>query len=315
MINYFKIFQMIPRSSRSFNGSNKSRALILFLVLFFPLVIFSGCSSAPKKPAAIYVDRNMATNLLNLANSTINRGFFEDALLILDDARRLAVSADDPSLRLKTAISRGNCLFSLGRHNEAFRLWETASAEGEENGEYVLASLARISLIRARLIVLSYENSGQNAAAEEAMIQLNREMNIVKSDSLATAAGHVAMGIAEKQLGRWTEAENTVKKALDIHDKGRFLEDAAYDWYLIASIRSVAQNYKSSIEALHTALSYDRRAENGFGLGSSWQAMGDVYQKAGSMGEARSAWRRSAEIFRAIGHTDKADNLESLAAR
>jgi len=307
MFHFSRIYQMFP-------GSRKWGGRFLFLAVFVSIVIFSGCSSTPKKPAAVFIDRNMAANQLNLANSTANHGRYEDALLILEDARRLALSTDDPSLRLKTSIARGNYLFALGRRSEAFQLWESASAEGDEFGEHILAALARIYTIRARLVILSHEAVGQAAdtMAEEYAALLNREMNIVKSDDLATAAGHVTMGMAEKQLRRWTEAENTVKKALAIHDKGRFIEDAAYDWFLIASIRSMAGHYDSSIDALWTSISYDRRAENGYGLASCWQAMGDVYQKAGNTPKARGAWRRSAEIFRAIGNESRAAILEAL---
>ena len=111
-------------------------------------------------------------------------------------------------------------------------------------------------------------------------------------------------------MGRSVEAENAVKKALDIHVKNLRLEDAAYDWFLIASIRSVAGDYDGALEALGTAISFDRRAENGFGLASSWQAIGDVNDKAGKTEDARAAWQRAAEIYRAIGLPSHAEKLE-----
>jgi tetratricopeptide (TPR) repeat protein len=283
----------------------------LLIEVIFLLVVFSGCSSAPKKPAEVFTDRNMAVNQLNLANLTANRGHYEQALLIVEDARRLALGTDDPSLRLQTAISRGGFLFSLGRDSEAFEAWKSAAAEGDATGQPALAALARIYAIRAELIRLSNEEKPDNAAAEALKARLGREMPAVRADALSTAAGHVTLGLAEKQLGRWNEAENAVKSALDIHEKGRYLEDAAYDWFLIASIRSVAGSYDSSLEALRAAIAFDRRAENGFGLASSWQATGDVYQKAGRREEALAAWRRSAEIYRALGHNDRAAKLES----
>jgi hypothetical protein len=60
-----------------------------------------------------------------------------------------------------------------------------------------------------------------------------------------------------------------------------------------------------------TAINFDRRAENGFGLASSWQAMGDVYQKAGRTQESLDAWSRAAEIYRALGLDNKAESLEN----
>jgi len=73
----------------------------------------------------------------------------------------------------------------------------------------------------------------------------------------------------------------------------------------------MAGQYNSSIEALKTAISFDRRAENGFGLASSWQAMGDVYKKAGMEAESKAANSRAAEIYRAIGLPERAERSES----
>jgi len=276
-------------------------------------VVFSGCSSAPKSAGEVFTDRNMAVQQLNLVNQTASHGRYDDALRDLTEARRLAVSSDDPYLRLRTSISRGDILFSLGRHDEAFSEWENASHEGDTSGEPVLASLARIYAIRAKLLLLANETdtgTATDAAVEELKAQLNREMAIVRNDDTSSAAGYAAMGLAEKALGRWAEAESSVRRALEIHQKNNALEDTAYDWYLIASIRSVAGNYDGAMDALRSAISFDRRAENGFGLASSWQAMGDVYQKAGRIQDAQTAWRRAAEIYRAIGLSSHAERLE-----
>jgi len=280
----------------------------LLAVLFFSLVSFSGCSSAPKKATEIFTDRNTAIKQLDLANYTANRGRYADALVILEEARKLALSTDDPSLRLKTSISRGNYLFALGRNTEAFAEWESAADEGDASGEPVLAALARIYLIRAKIMLLDTEPGTANA--QELVGQLNHEMTAVKSDDSATALGNITLGLAEKQMGRWAEAESAVRKALSYHEGGLFLEEAAYDWFLIASIRSMAGNYDTSLEALRTAISFDRRAENGFGIASSWQATGDVLSKAGRGGEAQAAWRRAAEIYRAIGLNNLAEIVE-----
>ena len=295
---------------RSSNGRN---VLFVFLIIFL-CAAFSGCSSVPKKAAEVFTERNLSANQLNLANQTANQGRYEDALHILTEARRLALSTDDPPLRIKSAMSRGNILFSLGRHAEAFEEWENAAAEGEDSGEPVLAALARIYAIRGRLVLLANETgesgSDGSARAAEFKIRLTEELAFVKSDPLSGAAGYVTMGLAEKQLGNWAEAENIVLRAQEIHDKNRYLEDAAYDWFLIASIRSVAGNYESSLQALRMAISFDRRAENGFGLASSWKAMGEVHKKYGRSEESVKAFRRAADIYRAIGLLERAEQLE-----
>ena len=288
-------------------GSRK----MLYSLIFIFSIVFPACSSAPKKPAEIFTNRNIAASQLNLANQAANRGRYENALNFLVEARRLALAADDPQLRIKTSLSRGNILFSMGRHDEALVELKSAAAEGDASGETVLAALVRIYIIRAQLR-LQEDGTKSNSAVKELTDQLNREMVTVKDDALATAAGNITMGMAEKLSGRWAEAEGAITKALTFHEAGRYLEDAAYDWFLIASVRSVAGNYNSAIDALNQAIRFDRRAENSFGLASSWQALGDVYKKSGQIEKSREAHRRAAEIFRAVDFTDKAEKLEAL---
>jgi len=285
------------------------KRLAYFFIIFFLFVIFSGCSSAPKKAAEIFTDRNTAIKQIDLANYTANRGLYDSALVILEGARKLAVGADDPSLRIKTAISRGNFLFALNRKEEAIDEWKSASDEGDASGEPILAALARIYSIRAQIVLLETEPGTANV--EELKKQLISEMAVVKSDANATAIGNVTLGLAERQMGNWGEAEKAVNDALSYHEKGLFLEEAAYDWFLIASIRSMNGKYDTSLDALEKAISFDRRAENGYGLAFSWKAKGDVYSKMGGKEkDAQAAWSRAAEIYRAIGLDNLAEKLE-----
>jgi tetratricopeptide (TPR) repeat protein len=139
-------------------GAHKSHIkLNLFFGFSFCLLLLPGCSSAPRPPTEIITERNTAAKQLNLANYTASQGRYNDALIILEDAWRLAVSTDDPPLRIKTSMSRGNILFSMGCHAEAFNVWYRAAAEGDASGEKVLAALARIYSIRARLVLLAGE--------------------------------------------------------------------------------------------------------------------------------------------------------------
>jgi tetratricopeptide (TPR) repeat protein len=291
----------------------KSQKTVLHCFLFFSLCFYA-CSSAPKRPAELTAVRSIADNQLILANQAAGRELYEDALVLLEEARRLALSVDDPGLRIRTAMSRGNILFSMGRADEAFPEWDSANAEAEASNEKELAALSRVYAIRARLTLLAntLPDAARNAAAEELKALLLREMAVFKSKSLSLASANVVLGMAEKLLGRWAVAEEEVMKAVKIHEKELFLEEAAYDWYLIASVRSMAGNYDTALEALRNSINFDRRAENGFGLAASWQAMGEVYRKAGRGEDARTAWRRAAEIFRALRREERAESLEDL---
>ncbi|AEF81889.1 tetratricopeptide repeat protein [Leadbettera azotonutricia] len=272
-------------------------------ILTVLLLTFFSCSSAPKKPLEVLTDRNMAASQLDLANRTANQGRYNDALLILEDAWVTAVSVDDPGLLIKCSLSRGNILFSMGRHDEAFSNWDYAQKEGENAGIVNLVSQARIARARGQLVLLMAGSSGiaDPAAVEAIKVEVRAALSAMKSDPMGEASGNLVLGMAEKELARYPEAEYIVRRALEIHEKNRYLEEAAYDWYLIASIRSVSGSYNRAAEALRTAISFDRRAENGFGLASSWQALGDVYLKMGNASDAEAAYKRAAGIFEALG--------------
>jgi tetratricopeptide (TPR) repeat protein len=281
-------------------------------LLFIIILLLFSCSSVPKRPVENLTNRNMAASQLDLANSTGNQGRYSDALLILEDARRLALSADDPALIIKIAISRGNFLFSQGRLDEAFETWEEARLEGEAAGDRNLMALVSLAVLRGRLVLLLSDNSGGvNQAEVGEIITLARNELAGKIEDLGQASAWIVIGMGEKELGRYSEAENSITKALDIHESTRYLEEAAYDWYLIASIRSVAGNYEGALVALNAAVGFDRRAENGFGLASDWQAMGNVYIKAGNRESAAAVYRRAADIYRAIDLADLAAAVEA----
>jgi tetratricopeptide (TPR) repeat protein len=274
-------------------------------------VCLLGCSSAPKRPAEIFTLRNTAAAQLELANHEADRGNYPAALDLMAEARRMALHTDNPALRIRTALSLGNVLFFLDRPEEAEARWNEALAEAEalaeHTGDRELAAIGRIYLARARLLTLTGSpaapggNTFGGGSVEDVRSRVQAELGAIKTDNLALALGWTVIGLAEKELRRWAEAEAALKKALDLHARENYLEQAAYDWYLIASVRSVGGRYDAALEALEEALAYDRRAENTYGLGKDWLALGDVYTKAGRTAEARSAYRRAGEIFNAAG--------------
>jgi tetratricopeptide (TPR) repeat protein len=275
------------------------------LVFFAPLVFFlcgalliSSCSSAPRKPAEVRAQRNGAEKELELANQEAERGNFEGALSLLELARQLAIRADDPGLRVRVALSRGNIFFYQGRREEAAREWAEAAAEAAASGDAELAALEQIYRARGRL--LSSPAEEREAAAVSVKDEVLRALAGTRDES-STALGWTVIGLAEKEGRRFDEAEAAVRKALGIHQKGNYLEQAAYDWYLIASIRSVAGRLAEAEEALGEAIALDRRAENSWGLAMDWRALAEVYRKAGKSAQAESAALRSAEILEALG--------------
>jgi len=275
---------------------------------FFVLsvLLFTACSSAPKNPGEITDMRRRAESQLDLANNQADRGGLENALSLAGEAKRLAVSADDPDLRIRTGLSLGNVLFLLGRVEEAEAEWNEALAEAVRTGNAVLTAVSRIHVARGKLLLPDGKASAQSVRDE-----VNRSMEQIKSSRHYTAFAWTVIGLAERDLGRYAQAEAALRRSLEIHEKDRYFELAAYDWFLIASFRSLSGNYNGARQALESALNLDRYIENSWGLANDWRAFGDVQKKAGNSEAARFSYTRAAGIFRAIGDTEAAEETLS----
>ncbi len=268
------------------------------------------CSSAPKKPAEITTVRGIGKTQLQLANHQIDQGNYDNAMLYLNDAWNHAVRADDPELRIKVRLTRGNTYLYLGNDTAAEQDWQAALAEAEADKKDELAAAAKIHIARGRLLKAIAGGTSSPALAGEVESSVLNEMGKLKNEQLYIALAWTVAGLAEKEQSVWDKAEKSFANALQIHEKNVYLEQAAYDWYLIASVRSMSGKYGTAVDALMNAVSLDRRAENSYGLGCDWMALGDVYKKMGDTQKAQDAYSRSKEIFESISMVKDADQVK-----
>jgi tetratricopeptide (TPR) repeat protein len=264
----------------------------------------AACSSAPKNSGDVYDMRKDAEVQLEQGNRHAERGSYDTALVFINEARRLAVITDNSGLLIRSGISLGSVRFTLGAQSgaqDAFEAWNKALDEAALAGNKELAAVCRVHIAWGKLL-----SPGGKDAAQAIRDEVNRELPQIKT-GLYTAFAWTVIGLAEKELGRYAAAEDAVKKALAVHEKERSLELAANDWFMIASFRSLSGNSGGAIKALESAIEYDRRTENSWGLANDWQALGDVQKKAGSRDAARAAYSRAANIFRALGNNEAAE--------
>jgi tetratricopeptide (TPR) repeat protein len=270
-------------------------------LLFVICYLFSGCSSQ-KDTGDVYDMRNDAEVQLEQGNRQADRGNYDTALVFISEAKRLAIITDNSGLLVRSGLSLGNALFALGRAGEAFEAWNKALEEAAFAGNKELAAVCRVHIARGKLL--------SQGTAQSVRDEVNLELSQIKSDTYIAFAWTV-IGLAEKELGRYAAAEDAVRKARAIHEKELSFELVAYDWFMTASFRSLSGNSGSAIKALESAIEYDRRTENSWGLANDWQALGDVQKKAGNRDAARAAYERAANIFRALGNNEAADKALS----
>jgi tetratricopeptide (TPR) repeat protein len=296
-----------------------SRATLAMLLAGSLVTLVAGCSSAPKRPPEVFTNRNAATGQLDMASQAVAKREFASAQVYLDKAWNLAVSTDDTESRINVLLARGNAWFNQGNTDKANDAWNQALSEATTAGDKTLTAIGKIYLARGSLpegnsASQALSADERKAIASHAKATVTAEMPNVKANQLYTAFAWRVIGLAAKEEGNATEAEKALQNAVSIHDKGRYLEDAAYDWYLIASVRSKAGQYESALQAIATATAFDRRAENTSGLGMDWLAAGKIAEKAGDTAKAMDAYRRAAEIFNAGFQKESAAEAEKRIA-
>ena len=287
------------------NKINLYGRLSCIMKIFIPciLLLLSVSCSSLKDTGDIVDIRLLTEKELDLGNKEAGRGKFDTALYLLQECKRRAILVDDASLMIRSSLSLGNVLFSLGRTDEAFAEWENAVSMAEKINNTELLSISRIFLARGNLI-------SKRMPSQAVLDAVTREAVNIKSDRLYIAFSWQVRALAQSDLRLYREAEDSAGRSLAIHVRETYLENASYDWYLIASIRSLAGNTAGAIQALENSIMYDRRVENSWGLASAWRATGDVHNKAGNNAEAREAYLRSKAIFHAMGNISEAAEID-----
>jgi len=276
---------------------------VIYCLLFFILsFLFLSCSTAAKNSGEIFTLRTQSETWLRAGNREAEQGKFKEAIVLLTDAKRYAIMADDSSLIIRSCLSRGNVLYSLGISNEAFAEWEHAVAEAKRFGDEELLAVSLIYLARGNLI-------SEKVPARSVLDEVNRESAKIKKNSLFLAFSWQVKGLAHRSLGSFSDAEAAFRRSLEIHLRGKNMENASYDWFTIASIRSLAGNTQGALLALQESIKIDQRIENSWGLAASYRAMGDVYRKIGN-NQADAMYIRARMIYAAMGNDHEVAQMD-----
>lgn len=295
--------------------NNRIRKTRLILALLASLLVVS-CSSAPKRPPEVFANRNAAIAQMELAHKAVMKHEPDVARQFLAEAWRLAVSTDDAETRARVLLATGNAWYSEGSVDHAAQMWEQAKSEAAAADLVTMVAAANVYIARGNLAEGHYqkdmEESERKRRAEESRSTVLTAQNALKDNPLYTAFAWRVLALAEKELGNTEAAIAAIDESIDIHGSGQYLEDAAYDWYIKASILSKAEQYPAAVDALNQALGYDRRAENSAGIGRDWMAIGAVREKSGDADGARAARTRARDIFRAAFLAVQAQEAETL---
>lgn len=279
---------------------------------FFGLIVFisllTACSSAPKRPMIDSTIYNSTTTFLENANANILKGDYEKADFLLNEAHKTAMSIDNYDLLTSVTLARVSLYLSFD---------PPAIEQAKESLEkaYSYAKFSDFSEKQTALCVLSEvriaTSGGENSNLNSLLSKLEENQKAVKGDPYNEAHFLTATGDIYKLQKDYKNADSSYTAAAKSFIDNRYLSEIGISWYRAAQVRSLDGNKTGALQALESAIYYDRLAENSLALGTDYYAKAMVLLKGSpsqkEKDEAAYSFAHSADIFEAAGFKDLAE--------
>ena len=279
------------------------------------LIFVSACSSGPKRQMSITTVQDSCKDSIESANACILSGNYQQAEDILEIARNQALSIDNYDLLLSVSLAHVSLYLSYNPPeiekakkyvNKSYEL--TGSTSNKKESELLCA------MAEARIMIA--QNDVQ-ANFSQIVDKIDDAKKVFKDNPYNHAQCDSILGDIYRLSGKYKEADKIYNEAAKLFTDQRYLSEIGITWYKIAQNHSQSGNKKSALEALNTAIYYDRCAENSMGLGADYYIKAVILLKASPSDadreEAKKSLRHSAEIYSSVNMSDLANkSLELL---
>ncbi|MBE6349368.1 MAG: hypothetical protein E7062_01250 [Spirochaetaceae bacterium] len=282
-----------------------------FITITLSVFLFFGCFSEPKN-YEIRDKRQQAEYFLEEGKKALFNGQFQKSKNYFSQGKTIALSVDDASLISSFYLAEllAYLSFNSQEHGEEkqnlvnatkniLHQAETWATQSNNKELLALCSLYKIrfNLLFEKNLVIS--NLIQQAEKNRSILQ-KRPYNLGTLDFL--------IGDLYKGDKKYSMAEKYYKRAIRSFEKSQNLSELALCWYHIGQVRSLGGNKKEALDAIKNAISYDRKAENSYGLGLDYYILGIILTKGSpSLPDktmAKNYFLQSAIIFDSAGFID-----------
>lgn len=272
----------------------------ILAVLIFSVLIFTSCASKPKRTMLINTVATSSATMMENATASMIKGDYANAHQFIDKAYKMALSIDSYDLLVKADLTKVSIFLSEPPVNidEAKIILSEAELFAQKaNKKDKCEALCTLSYVRLCLI---QDNPDFNHLID----LLNKNKDKVSKDLFEAAQFEAVKGDVYRLQKKYSEAEKAYLEALSIFTKECYLSELGANWYKVAQVRSLNGNKKAALEALETAIRYDRDGENSFALGADYYAKGVILMKdtpsAEDQKEAIFSFMHSADIYTSI---------------
>ena len=256
----------------------KKSVLFTLSTLFIAgTLVFSGCSSAPKRAMQINTIYSACKTTLENANSAILSGNYDKAKTMLSQAQNQAISRDNYDLLISANLTYISLCLSLSTPDtetamdylEIAQSFISFSDNSDRNRALCTMSKLRIEIIN-NSVSLDYNNL---------IKELKDAQKEFSSDPFNQAQCMSILGDLYRIKNDYDNADKAYNEAVKQFTNERYLSEIGITWYKIAQNRSLSGNKKGALQALNQAIYYDRCAENSMALGSDYYIKGVILLK------------------------------------
>jgi len=267
--------------------------LLLFIVS--GVLLLSGCSTTSKlRPGERTEKKNRAADYAAKGAHYFDDAAFNKALDLFFLALKENILVDsDPGI-IESYNSIGKTYLAAGKIDSAETYYSKALEVAVAYNDPHL--LLRCKNNKGEILLARKDYTSALALFKEAYSALSHP----EKDADAAVILH-NIGVAEKRLGNYAEAETYLLKSRALNKKNNRWKEMALDSYTLASLYSKMNHCPEAMDAINKALELDKLIENSYGIAGDLYARGILQQKAGSPKEAYYSFKRAALIFESLG--------------
>lgn len=293
------------------------KKLYKVLLIVLPLIVSltaAACSSGPKRQMSITTVKDSCRDSIEAANACILNGNYQQAESILEIARTQAISIDSYDLLLSVSLARVSLYLSYNPPEiEKADSYLKKSHELVSNTSKPKESELLCAMSEARIMIAQNNpDADYNSVADK----IDDAKKVFKDKPYNHAQCDSILGDIYRLSGRYKEADKIYNEAAKLFTDERYLSEIGITWYKIAQNHSQSGNQKGALEALSTAIHYDRLAENSMALGADYYIKAVILLKGNpgeaKIAEAKKALLHSAEIYTAISMEELANKSLEL---
>jgi tetratricopeptide (TPR) repeat protein len=277
------------------------------VALSVALALAVSCSTAPKKSDSVTAMKTQASQDGAYGESYFRQGRYDLALQFFLQSLSEYTSVDDAEGIIQSYNSIGKTYMATGSLDSAQEIFLKARDRARGTSGPLLFvttnNLGELYLARG---------DGESALGtfEEALA-----MPAAARTSVQTGILYHNLGTAQKFLGNPEKALDYYGQSLKINLENKHTEEAASDYYMIASVHSKQGALEEAAKNAELALTLDKQIESSPGIAKDLYALGLIANKRKDAAAAYDYFQRSYLVFTTLGmRSDMKKALTELVA-